>query len=340
LPFAFDREWKAPYDQSFQAGITALQSRELERAIAAFSRCLELDPTRSVCAYNIACGYALSGDIQRGLDWLGRAADMGFGVTDYRLNVALTDAEIASLRADGRGRAIVERMRQHAERVRAFAREPAIHLPPTASGRRGDAPCPLLVVLHAPGRTKLDVAAGSWARLADEMGAALLAPSGPVPTATEPERGMTWLEDPNELVRNPIERERDICDAARAFMAEHAIDRDRVWIAGEDLGAMLAFDVALRAPGLFKAVLLVNGPIHPETSLVHAHRAASLGLRTAFVVDAAIPSSPLDPAGVAAQVDRWLRECGFVEPQVVARSIGDPADGKDPLRCILKSWKD
>jgi serine/threonine protein kinase/predicted esterase/Tfp pilus assembly protein PilF len=335
LPFAFEAASKPEYEQSFQTGITALQSRELEHAIAAFKRCLELDPSRSVCAYNIACGYALSGDVERGLEWLARAADMGFGVAEYRLNVASSVPEVASLRAEARGAAILERMRLQGDRVRAFAAEPAsLPAPPGAGGEAA----PLLVVLHAPGRTKLDVVAGPWARVAHDLGAALLAPSGSIPMAAEPEQGMAWFEDPDDLVRKPTECERGVCDAARAFMADHSIDPSRVWIAGEGLGAMVAFDVALRAPGLFKSVMLVDGPIHPETSLVHARRAASLGLRTAFVIDAGIVSAKLAPSTLAAAVGRWLTECGFVDPQVITRPAEGEGDGADLLRGVLTGW--
>jgi serine/threonine protein kinase/predicted esterase len=335
LPFVVGRETKPDYEKSFQSGITALQSRELDRAIAAFARCLEIDPSRPVPAYNIACGYALSGDLERGIEWLARAADMGFDVAEYRLRVAESDPEIASLRSDPRGAAILDRMRLHAERVRAFARSPAIVL--SKAARRGE-PGALLVVLHAEGRTPSDVLAGPWAALAEALDAALLAPCGSIPTLFEPEQGMTWFEDPGDLEKKPLEVERDVEDAVRTFLSRHEVDRGRIWIGGEGLGAMVAFDVALRAPGLYKGALLVGGPIHPDTPPDRARRAASLGLRTAYVVGPGVPGCPLDSAELGERVGRWLSQCGFVDARIVRPREGESTDRVSPLRSVLESW--
>jgi len=335
LPFVLGGEARVEYDQSFQAGITALQSRELARAVAAFTRCLEIEPGRPVPAYNIACGHALSGDVERGIEWLGRAAELGFGVPAYRLQVAATDPEIANLRADPRGAAILERMRDHAERVRAFVASPAAVLSPAA--RRGE-PGGLLVVLHAEGESPAEVAKGAWAALAEDLGASLLAPSGSVPTHAEPEQGMTWFEDASDLAEKPLEVERDVEVAVRAFLARHAVDRGRIWIGGEGLGAMVAFDVALRAPGLYKAALLVGGPIHPDTAPERARRAASLGLRTAYVVDPGAAGPDLEASELGGRVERWLRSCGFVDPRILSGGAGGHAERVRPLRSVLESW--
>jgi serine/threonine protein kinase/predicted esterase len=334
LPFDLRPAWEGEYEASFQDGITALQSRELPRAIEAFQRCLELDPTRSVCAYNVACGYALAGDVERGLEWLDRAADAGFGAEASRFQVAATDPEIANLRSLERGEAVLQRMRANGERIRAFAAEPAVRLLP---GAADDELRPLLVVLHADGQTKLAVARGEWARVAESAGADLLAPSGALSVAADPEAGMRWLEEPNDLVRRSAECARNVMETVRTFLEDHPVDPDRVWIAGEGAGAMVAFEVALRAPGLFRGVILVDGPIHPDTSPDQARRAASLGLRAAFVLDAGTSATRLDSAALAARVREWLADCGFPEPCVLRR--GEGADGGLALASgILRDW--
>ena len=336
LPFDLRPAWAGEYEASFQAGITALQARELPRAIDAFKRCLELDPTRPVCAYNVACGYALAGDVEGGLEWLGRAADAGFGAEESRFQVAATDPEIANLRAEARGEAILERIRANGDRIRAFAREPAVRLFP---GPRDDELRPLLVVLHADGRTKLDVVGGDWARVAESVGADLLAPSGSHPVAGEPERGMRWLEEPNDLVRGSAECGRSVMETVRTFLEGRPIDPDRVWIAGEGTGAMVAFEVALRAPGLFRGVVLVDGPIHPDTPTDQARRAASLGLRAALVLDAGISGAQLDQATLAVRVRAWLIDCGFSDPLVLRRGDGPGlVPGTALATSILSGW--
>jgi len=174
------------------------------------------------------------------------------------------------------------------------------------SEARNDELRPLLVVLHADDRTKLDVVGGAWARVAEEAGADLLAPSGALPISSDPGRGMRWLEEPDDLLRRSAECTRRVLGDVREFLEHHPVDPERVWIAGEGTGAMVAFELALRAPGLFRGVVLVDGPIHPGTSVDQARRAASLGLRTALVLD----------AGVAERVKRWLADCGFADPAV------------------------
>jgi len=332
LPFDLRPSSEDQFEASFQVGITSLQSRELPRAIDAFKRCLELDPARSVCAYNVACGYALAGDVEQGLAWLDRAADAGFGAEESRFRVAATDPEIANLRSQARGEAILERMRLSGVRARAFAREPEVR---PFSRSPDDELRPLLVVLHADGRTKLDVARGEWAQVADEIGADLLAPSGSFPVASEPEKGMRWLEQPDDLLRRSAECSGSVMESVRTFLEEHPVDPERVWIAGEGAGAMVAFEVALRAPGLFRGVLLVDGPIHPDTSTDQAARAASLGLRAGFVLDQGISASRLDADTLSLRLRTWLLDCGFTDPTVLR---GGAEKRSSLLGAILRRW--
>ena len=178
----------------------------------------------------------------------------------------------------------------------------------TAVRRRGKS-SQLVVVLHAEGRTKDDVVSGPWRGAAEELEAALLAPSGTIATGPGPELGLDWFEDPSALVDTPALYERGVLEAVRGFLTGHEVDRERVWLAGEGHGALLAFDVALRSPGLFTGVVLRNGAIHPETPRDLARRAAALGLRVVFVAD---DGDPL----VGEQVAAWLAELGFDRPMV------------------------
>jgi predicted esterase len=213
--------------------------------------------------------------------------------------VAESDPEIAALRADPRGAALLERMRRHSERVRAFAAEPAVHV----AAARGTGPPPLLVVLHADGRTKDDVVRGPWRALADELGAVLLAPSGSITSGAEPEQGLDWFEHARDLLRQPS-CEKSVLAAVRAFAADHDFDGERVWIAGAGQGALVAFDVALRYPGLFRGVVLSDGVPHPETPPARARAGAALGLRVVLAAD------PAEPARLA-PIEGWLGDLGF-----------------------------
>jgi dienelactone hydrolase len=120
-------------------------------------------------------------------------------------------------------------------------------------------------------------------------------------------------------VRRQAECERSILSAIRAYAAQRPLAGERVWIAGEGHGATVAFDVALRSPGLFLGVILWNGAIHPDTPVDRARAAAALGLRVVFASDA--------PA-FAESGERWLRQCGFESAEIV-RLDGDGAPAID-----------
>jgi pimeloyl-ACP methyl ester carboxylesterase len=101
----------------------------------------------------------------------------------------------------------------------------------------------------------------------------------------------------------------------RAALADTTLERGRVVLVGEGLGATIALDLALLAPGLFKKVLLVNGAPHRTSSDGRAAGAAALGLEVRLVWNAQGPL-PLVTAvsneTVASEMEIWLQEaCGL-----------------------------
>jgi len=321
LPFDLTPDWKPRFDAAFQAGITALQSGQYRSAIEAFERCLAWDPRMPVCAYNLACAHALSGEVGRGLDWFAKAAEFGFGYSDARMEVALKDADLSALRPDPRFAATLERMQAQRRAAAAYAARPVVVLP-AETPAEGLA---VLVVLHADGATKDDVAAGPWGRAARELGLALLAPSAPIPAAERPEAGMRWFEDLEAYRGRPGPTQDPVLEALRAFAAEHEIDRGRVLIAGEREGGLVALDVALRAPGVFRGVLLANAPVHPETSASRTRTAAFFGLAVEVLVDPARPlpgCAPEGRAALAGALGEWLARRGLGGPTAVRVEAG------------------
>ena len=314
-PFETDDPMQREYERQFQIGITALQERATQRAVAAFERCLELDPRRGVCAYNIACAHALAGDVERGLAGLERAAQLGFGVAEYRRRVAESDPEIADLRATKRGRAALERMHAQAASIEEFAQRDWVHEPPALTA---DRPAPLLVVLHAQGRTPQDVLDGPWREVAEALGFVLFAPAGRIPTGLEPQEGLAWIEAGGDLLRRPLQAEHELGVSLRDLFERRAIDRERVWIAGEDQGATLAFELALRAPGLYRGALLLDGPIRADGASEDLRKAAALGLRVAFIAGPRCATASQTPAQLATRMEAWLGGVGFRERRTVA----------------------
>jgi len=307
--------WRARYEEAFQAGITALQARRLDDASREFSVCTELRPGSGLGFYNLACAHALAGRTAAALDWLERAAALGYGLGEGQDERMRADSDLASLRDEPRFDAVVASLREHGARWRAWCAEPGVHLPPA---RAGGGPLPLLVVLHADGSTRDAVLAGPWRQVADALGAALLAPSARVPLGMTPADGTAWFEDVERFARQPWGATDAALDELRAFFASHEVDRSRVLLAGEGSGALIALELALRAPGLVRGVLLVQGPALVESRQTRALTAAALGVRVAACID---PDAPLPWVGTetpgrayAAALGAWLSATGLTGP--------------------------
>ena len=96
---------------------------------------------------------------------------------------------------------------------------------------------------------------------------------------------MRWFAESDDYLLRSWHYEKPIVDAVLAFADEHPIDRERVLVAGEGYGALLASDLALAAPGLFRGALLENGPVHPAASPERVGIAAAVGLRMQILLD-------------------------------------------------------
>ncbi len=84
-------------------GTAAKGTKDFDRAIAAFQKSLELDPSNPAGVYNIGAVYAVKGDKDRAFDWLGKArATKKIDMTQME-----TDADVASLREDPRYAALL-----------------------------------------------------------------------------------------------------------------------------------------------------------------------------------------------------------------------------------------
>ncbi len=304
--FAFEPPWTAEYKQHFQRGVTALQARDWPVAIDAFEACLELNPRASVCAYNAACAEALAGRSAEALAWLERARDLGFVHGPSRIEAVASDPDLASLHGTAGFESELEEMRLDRARALERADRPCTHLPAGLVEERG---MPLLVVLHGDGSSGEEVVAGAWRAIADELGCALLAPSARRPAAGV-EAGLSWLEQPVDLARDRWDYEPAVHDQVREFALEHRLDRERVWVAGEGMGGIVAFDLAMRAPGLFRGVVLCDAPLLPATDASRVRVAAALGTRVAYVArtEAGVPLlvSGSDPETLASTVKAWL----------------------------------
>jgi hypothetical protein len=84
-------------------GVAAKGTKDLERAMAAFQKSIELEPANPVGLYNTGVIYALKGDRDRAFEWLGKAK----GTRKIDMTQIQPDADLVSLRGDPRFAALL-----------------------------------------------------------------------------------------------------------------------------------------------------------------------------------------------------------------------------------------
>jgi Tetratricopeptide repeat/FG-GAP repeat/FG-GAP-like repeat len=84
-------------------GVALQRTKQVDRAIAAYTRSLELDPGNPVAFFNLGTAWALKGDADRAFAWLGKAKATGrFDMTQMEV-----DADLAAIKADPRFAALL-----------------------------------------------------------------------------------------------------------------------------------------------------------------------------------------------------------------------------------------
>jgi Flp pilus assembly protein TadD/beta-lactamase regulating signal transducer with metallopeptidase domain len=85
-------------DDWYDRGMHHHRDGDYDEAIAAFQKSIEQGHKEAAASYNIACGYALKGDADRAFEWLDRAMEAGFDVSEY----IGQDDDLESLESDPR----------------------------------------------------------------------------------------------------------------------------------------------------------------------------------------------------------------------------------------------
>lgn len=93
----------------YDRGMTLHHSGHYDAAIAAFGKAIELGYREDAATYNTACAYALKGDKDHAFEWLRKAMDAGFSVSNYLGD----DDDLESLRSDPRYAALKSEARAH-----------------------------------------------------------------------------------------------------------------------------------------------------------------------------------------------------------------------------------
>jgi predicted esterase len=285
-----------------QKAIDALQEKKFDEGIAIFKQILEKTPKDRGTAYNLACASSLKGDIDGGFEWLGRAIDWGWGSGTGTLvggngestHVEMTraDPDLENLRKDKRFAPLMERMEALAKKFAAYTATAAVYIPERVAKLDE---MPLLVVLHDVRSTKERVVEGRWKAIADELGTALVAPSGKVALGSAPSDGMAWFDDARAFRASPGTFEKPVGEAVAAFKKEHKVDKSRVFIAGEGFGCTLALDIAVGSPGLYRGAVGVDGTLLTDLMSRNGPNAGKAGLKLRLFLDTARAKLTLPP---------------------------------------------
>lgn len=228
----------------------AYEAKQYPKAIELGLQLVKSDPASFVHPYNLACVYCLSGDSKSGLEWLKKAADLGFDDAE----LFRTDPDLASIRGQA-GYAEAQKVvegnagKSGGEFMsKAKASEPLVILP---SKHDPTQPATMIVALHPFGGTA-ETFADQWRDVAEEAGAILVLPRAVRPQGT----GFAW--------GNVGESDVILTTALDKVKQKHKIDEKRVVLTGFSQGGQMAFNLGVRHPLQFAGVIPVCGVYDPS----------------------------------------------------------------------------
>lgn len=277
---------QSEYAKLQKQGVDAINAGHFEEGIASFKKCFEIVPEDGTTAYNLGCCYSKKAEKDTAFEWLDKAANWGFGNQSDgsgvpNIEFCQKDTDLTALHDDPRWAKFIEKMTKGRKALEDYCASAAVYIPKALDGA---AELPLLVVLHAENKTKNSVIEGRWKGIADSLGCALIAPSGKyLSKGLDPSAGMQWFDSPVPYSASPRSYERPVSDALAAFQKDHKLAADRVFIAGEGIGGMLAFNIALTKAGSYKGVVVVDGLINERLASSRVPAAAKAGLRVHLI---------------------------------------------------------
>jgi len=341
-------------DAMNQRAVAALTAGKFDEGIAILTKALEAYPKDADLAYNVACAWSRKNDIDKGFEWLGKAIDWGWGKGNSQLvgetarkshlEMTKTDPDFANLRKDPRWEPLLDRIAKASPPKPPEAPKPAesakaaSYIPEKAKAANQ---VPLLIVLHDEGSSGEKIVAGRWKAVADELGYALLAPSGTAPVGGDASKGLSWYAKLEDYPAQASTTEKNVADAVAAFVREHPIDKSKTVIVGEGAGALPAMGLGLTSQGLCKGIVTVNGKFNPDLAAAKAPAAAKAGVRVELLIDGAKTAKEAAPEGgpekVAAAQNQLLKTWGLAgESRVFTPNEKDP-DQKALLVEAVKS---
>ncbi|MFT7671330.1 MAG: serine/threonine protein kinase, partial [Planctomycetota bacterium] len=325
-PFQLLPAWSADYAKTFQEGITGLQAGHASLAIQAFERCLEWAPQHPVCLYNLACALTLGSQHDAALERLEEARQNHFGKLQGNLASLANDPDLRPLHGLARYKELKQRMRASSRAAELRHASPRTYVPP------GEKHNTLLVVLTGDQAATPDGRYELWKKIAEECDAALFCMEGLL--AGEPS---SWIDETGDFLSNPWSTEELPARLVSDFAREEDITSGRVVLIGEGSGATIAFDLALRAPGFFGSVLLLDGVPTPPRDATALALARACGLRFRLILgEACAPGDLLfkrSPQDIVGELGPWLARG---ELQASAEMVGGRAGELPSAHLVLE----
>ena len=240
--------------QAVQRAFTeAYRQRDWPRAINLGLELAQMVPDQPLVQYNLACVFALNGDAEEAIHWLGRSAASGF----RHLNQLDRDPDLDSVRDQPGYSAVRTAVAENHERAndelqRAVHAAPPIVVPPEGHDPR--TPAPLIIALHGYG-DRAENFPRLWEGTAANIGAVLAVPRAVRPVGN----GFSWggVDEADTIVQLSLEY----------VEARLAVDEKRVVITGFSQGGFMAMAVGLRHPELFAGVIVMAGGYIPEVDV-------------------------------------------------------------------------
>lgn len=190
--------------------------------------------------YNLACYYALLGNVDGALYWIQEAA----ATEGVDAAGAARDGDLKSVRPDPRWQSVARYLESY-ERFWAASglHDERLIVP---DGYHADRAIPLLVGLHGLGANAEEFAEEQ--SRANALGMAFLAVSGTIPSGP---RAFRWSED-------PLRDEKRIADAIKSVTERVKAESGKIVLYGFSQGAQSALEIAARFPERYAGAIALS----------------------------------------------------------------------------------
>jgi len=295
----------------------AYRQQDWSRAIELGLELARMVPDRPLVQYNLACVYALGGQSEEAVHWLGRSAASGF----HNLGNLDADSDLDGIRdrpgfAGVRAAVAENQRRSEAGIRRAVVAAPPILVPP--KGIDPDRPTPLIIAFHGYG-DRPDNYPRAWGGAAAKRGAILAVPQG----VRRVGNGYFWgnVEEADAILQLTLEQVKE----------RFAVDEGQIVLTGFSQGGFMAMALGLRHPELFVGVIPIAGGYIPEIDA--PTEAAIIKPRYYFIVgeddeaarEVRLAVKDFKAAGYDVKL-RILHDTGHTFPRETNRELGRALD--------------